>query len=233
MTAGLTFAAWLPEALTGWKILSGVLVTGGLPFLISEWIADRGRAKQADLWQSWGGPPTIQFLRHRDQAISVPAKTRIHAALRSLSPELDWPRSTDQEMADPDAADEVYGAATDVLRVYAREHQKEFPTVYAANIRYGFRRNLWAVRPTAILLATASLTACGVRLWPSAPWAGAGTGLSIAALLVSLVMVLTFAFIVTDNWVRAAADIYAHRLLESAQEIALRSAPSPHQDRPR
>ena len=127
------------------------MVTVGIPFLFSERIADLGRDKEPGLWESWGGPPTTRFLRHRNEKIDAGSKRRIHTSLATLCPDHPLP-SVEREAQDPSAADAVYATVMHVPRTMARDASAEYPLVLAANTRYGFRRNLWAFRAQGIVL---------------------------------------------------------------------------------
>ena len=49
-------------------LLSSMGVVGALTYLFSQLGRDRGKLKEADLWTSWGGAPSTQLLRLRDNA---------------------------------------------------------------------------------------------------------------------------------------------------------------------
>lgn len=215
LPAGASIVAWFPEALAGWNILAGVLVTVGIPFVLSEWIAETGRQKQAALWESWGGAPTTQMLRFSDHRIDPVSKMRIHANLRRLCPEAPIPGDGAGEEAAPGAADQAYHAAVQVARVRAREVRSKYPNVFRANLRYGFRRNLWAIRTSGIVVSLVALVAACAALI----WSRGNPGYAIVAVVLSLQNLMLFSTLVTSEWVRQAADVYAHRLLEATDAM--------------
>lgn len=216
LPAGASIIAWFPEAITGWNVLVGVLITVGIPFVLSEWIAEVGRQQQAALWNGWGGAPTTQMLRYSDDRIDPITKSRIHAKLKRLCPEAAIPKDAAAEMTGPDAADQAYHAAVQVVRVLARENRAMYPSVFRANFRYGFRRNTWSIRPIGITVSLAALLAGIAAL----NWSYGNTGYAIVAIVLSLLNITIFSSLVTSKWVRQAADVYAQRLLEAADSMA-------------
>ena len=216
LPVGASIVAWFPAALDGWNLLAGLLVTVGFPFVLSEWIAEVGRQKQAALWEGWGGAPTTELLRYGDGRIDAITKSRIHANLQRLCPEAGIPVDAGAEQADQEAADRAYHAAVQVARVRARENRGAFPNVFRANVRYGFRRNMWSIRPVGIGVSVAALLgSIGALIWSTGH-----VGYAIAAMLLALLGVVIFSALATSKWVRQAADVYAHRLLEATDAMA-------------
>jgi hypothetical protein len=214
--AGASIVAWFPEALAGWNVLAGILVTVGIPFIFSEWIAELGRQKQPALWDGWGGAPTTLMLRYADQRIDSVTKSRIHANLKRLCPEAGIPEDASAETGDLDAADQAYNAAVQVVRLRAREDRATYPNVFRANFRYGFRRNVWAVRPIGIAVSLAAFLASTAALALST----GGVAYAIVAMTLSLLNITIFSTLVTKKWVRQGADVYAQRLLEATDSLA-------------
>jgi hypothetical protein len=97
-----------------------------------------------------------------------------------------------------------------------RKKSDAFPRVQEENINYGFRRNLYALKPIAlavlglaIALAVVSSLADGVH-WPVA-LSGSAT----------LLLMLAWLFLVRPEWVWQAGEKYAERLLETLEDISL------------
>jgi len=117
-----------------------------------------------------------------------------------------------EETQDPARADRVYESCVHFLLERTRDH-KQFPLVVAENVNYGFRRNVWALKPFGIVSATIGMVSCAtcflLRLHE-----GAG---SIAAIgfLISLALFLLWVFVFKPDWVRSVAYSYAGRLLGS------------------
>src|SRR5438093_670482 len=72
----------------GWDVVRrvglGALVSAassvGLIGLLAQFGRDQGKKKEPGLWESWGGPPTTQMLRHRELRMTNPVnRERYHA----------------------------------------------------------------------------------------------------------------------------------------------------------
>src|SRR5439155_26773724 len=91
-----------------------LVVSFGFSMLIPQLGRDFGKRREPALWESWGGPPTTQLLRHRNTMSNPSLRKRYHSCLRKLRPDLNMP-TPEQESIDPTAPDQVYGAATPYL----------------------------------------------------------------------------------------------------------------------
>jgi hypothetical protein len=210
----LPFAVAALTQLPGWHKLWAA-AWPVIPILVEELGRDRGRRLQPELWHSWGGAPTTTQLRWRGPAGRVQVERR-HALLQEqLGPELQLPTET-EELQDPVGADAAYDGAIGVLRERTRD-AKRFPLIHGENIRYGFRRNTWGLRPYGLagtLLGLSAALVAAVVIRRAAP----------AFLLVAAVDVLLLLFwwkTVTEAWVRRAAEAYAQALLGSLDHSAL------------
>jgi len=61
--------------------LLGLLAAVGGLFLLSNIAREAGKRLERDLFESWGGVPTTQLQRHRDNTIDPVTKRRIHKFL--------------------------------------------------------------------------------------------------------------------------------------------------------
>ena len=123
----------------------------------------------------------------------------------------------DEEASDPAAADHVYSAGTKLLINKTRD-VKKFHLVYKENVQYGYCRNLFAMRLLGIAFSLVGLTAClAAGLWNSQ--SGENKIYSWVCLGVELLFLGWWAFIINAAWVKVPAFAYAHRLLESAENI--------------
>jgi hypothetical protein len=154
----------------------GLLVSCGTIFALGNLARDLGKEKQEKLFQDWGGMPTTWMLRHRDRTLEGGIKTVYHQLITQKLG-LEMP-TAQEELADPQAADDAYGTAARMLRDLTRG--KEYSLLLKENISYGFRRNMygarklgWAISFVGILigivLSGASLSRCS--------WRGSTSGL--------------------------------------------------------
>jgi hypothetical protein len=199
-----------------WSKLGGVLVACGAPLLAVQWGRSGGRARQTELFEMWGGPPTTQFLRFRTGA-NVSIVGRRHEVVERATG-ITLPTAVEEEQ-DPGGADDRYEIAIADLRERMR-NETEFSLVLRENIAYGFRRNLWGRKPYGLAVAILALAASGALLIGAAvghefgSWTDAALGAGFAVLALAIWLA-----VVTPGWVHEAAEAYATRLLESAVRL--------------
>lgn len=211
-------SALFPGGVAGWAGISALLTWCGAGFVMDQLGRDAGRRKQAALFEAWGGAPTTKRLRHREATNTV-SLARWHQKLKGLMKTRTFPTAQD-EAADPAAADTVYDAAIAVLREKTRDTRR-FPLVFRENCSYGFRRNLWGMKPAGMTVAGLSvIVVIAILLFRPqiAPDADAGRRLLVAGLLGGAVLI-GWIVVVTPRWVGEAADAYALRLLESVERL--------------
>jgi hypothetical protein len=171
------------------------------------------------LFAKWGGPPTTQFLRHRDLHIDEVSKERFHAILaKGIGRQLP---SAGQEEADPLAADAIYDAATVWLRGQTRD-TKRFPLVFKENVSYGFHRNALGIRFLGVLVALVCMLLAIVlpNTADSPPYIslyklGHMKPEIMISFMVAATMLGIWVFGLGESAVRNAAFSYSMRLLES------------------
>lgn len=189
-------------------------VVGALTYLFSQLGRDQGKIKEPALWKSWGGMPSIQLLRLRDSYFDKHTKQRYHQKLQIVCPVTSVP-DTGMENNDPQAADDVYHTWTKYLISQSRDNKK-FSLLYKENVSYGFRRNLWGLRPLALsfsiclLIANYLFFALTLNNYNPVAYPNSFIYSSLSLLLV----ILFWLFVVTKQWVRLVAFSYAERLCE-------------------
>ena len=116
-------------------------------------------------------------------------------------------------------ADEIYEACVTLLREKTRD-KKQFPLVFDENCSYGFRRNLWGLKPLGIAVSVVAVVAVvALPLVEPTVWSTALKDRMLVPLLVNLVLVVGWLSVVTPRWVKLAADAYGQRLLESCERL--------------
>jgi len=213
-----TTTALLSIKLSTLQSLVAVLVGCGGAFLLTQLARDAGKRKEKALFDSWGGLPSVAIFRHRDSRLDAITKARYHKKLNSLVSEAKAP-TVEQEESDPIAADTVYSAWSNFLRVNTRD-TKMFPLLFQENVSYGYRRNVKGLRPIGIVIALSSCIVCGFFLY----FIYQSTGKINDALAISeafdVFMLFLWLFRFTDAWVRVTADAYAARLAECTEAFA-------------
>ena len=200
------------------SVVTRVVAVLGAPalllWLLSEIGRDFGKRKEPYLWQSWGGAPTTQRLRFATPGANVALVERYHRLLSELDPTLDLPTAED-EVSDPQSADQAYDVATKWL-IYRTRDTDRFDLLFKENVSYGFRRNLWGLKVFALPLAVVAAALCVASGLPQVGDVGLDWVLACA---VSIVLVLFWAGWVRQSWVRIPAEAYADRLFEACEAL--------------
>ena len=128
------------------------------------------------------------------------------------------------ERADPDDAEAQYEDAVSVLRELTRDRDR-FPLVFKENINYGWRRNSFALRPFAVPIALLALVvSASVIVFGDGTLSGSGARWT-PAISASVLGLAWWGLVVSETWVRSAAELYADRLFEATHTLALAAAP--------
>ena len=194
------------------NLLVSAGLTGALTYLFSQLGRDQGKRHEAFLWQSWGGIPSIQILRLNDNRLDPITKQRYHQKLMSLCPVPEIP------IRGMEKFDSTYHAWTKYLISQTRD-KKKFPLLFKENISYGFRRNLYGLKPFAIIFTLFLMTlnyffwvyksnTFNLSLFPQS---------FIYSTISALIIILFWLFIVTKVWVKVVAFAYAERLVECVE----------------
>lgn len=199
--------------------LYSTIVIGAVTFLLAQIGRDQGKKKEKKLWAEWGGPPTTQILRWRDKTIPAYLKKRYHDQLHARVPALILPDLA-QENQDANAMDEIYAGWAHFLRGQTRDNKK-YGLLFQENMNYGFRRNLWGMKPAAITLLVALLVGnygyhynlhqdFNPIMYSGKFW---------YSLVVLTGFLLGWIFIVTKDFVKVPAFAYAERLCECIDHL--------------
>lgn len=198
-----------------WHKLWLLVLSSGAIGLIDQIVREKGRKMQSRLWQSWGGPPAEQALRHRGST-NPKLRARRHRQLALLLGQ-EMP-SRRQEARSPDKADQAYEMAVRYLISRTRD-TATFRLVFLENCQYGFRRNMLGMRTVGLFVSTSTCIATlgfAVGSFYGLPIWSLGFTLVAAA---SLILTLIWWRVVNPDWVRAAARDYAERLLDSLDSL--------------
>lgn len=187
-------------------------------FLFSELGRDRGKNAEAHLWNNWGGAPSMQVLRFKDININSISKLRYHRILMDRCPVERLP-DIDLEKEEPEVADSIYRAWSDYLRLRARNPMVQNPILKNELISYGFRRNLWGLKPLAIP-SIIVLIFCNFLYWALQTNSINPMNFNVAFIhstFMFFVFLLMWIFLIQRSWVRLTAFAYAVRLVESIE----------------
>lgn len=217
LPALLSFLAWFPLEEGGWDTIAALVIAFGLIGLMGQLGRDAGRSKQIALSKKWGGLPTTILLRYRTSWVGRPTLDRYKNKLRELCPGVHWPSEQDEEQA-PDKADESYVAWVRFLRAVTHDSSR-FPLVLAESINFGFRRNLWALKPYGIGLSLFGVIASATRVWMDASNMATPSPVAVLGVAISMGLFYLWIFRVNPRWVRVVANAYAERLLECCDQL--------------
>jgi hypothetical protein len=194
-----------------------VLTGCGGAFLLTQLARDAGKKREKHFFETWGGLPSVAIFRHRDTRIDAITKARYHKQLSTLVKGTKAP-SPEDEVAEPAMADQVYNAWSSYLRINTRD-TKKYPLLFQENISYGYRRNVYGLRPLGIVVSSLSLAGGAIWLYHLHSTTGTISAESVGALICVFVILLLWAFWFTPNWVRIPADAYAERLAETTDSM--------------
>ncbi|MGP1385920.1 MAG: hypothetical protein ACTS2F_20340 [Thainema sp.] len=232
----LTIIAFFPNHVWSWGGVVSLLAWFGILKLLAQLARDMGKAKEEELYTVWGGKPTTSFLRYRNTRNKINL-ARQHRKLFALTKQ-PMPNES-EELANPDLADQIYDTCTQFLLSKTRDHSKFF-LIYEENCNYGFRRNLLGMKSLGIITSSIGVFFIGAQCvykiellsifatWQIDSLVQAGANLqfsncpplSIACLLVSFFLLITWLLWINSDWVKIAADAYAIRLLESSENLS-------------
>jgi hypothetical protein len=218
LPAILLIMVWFPASWTLWGGIISVACSCGLVLLLSQIARDRGKQREPELYAAWGGKPSVALLRYRDDRISADTKSRYWSFLKPKLPTLQIP-TPDEERADPKAADSAYESVTAWLLTQTRD-TKKFSLLFRENISYGFRRNLWGLKPLGIavsILGASASTSMILYQYTSAHTMPAPE--IVIVTILSWLFAICWVAVVTPSWVRLPADAYGMQLLAACDTL--------------
>lgn len=192
---------------------------GVFAYLAANLGRDAGKSKEPKLWAGWGGAPSTQLFRWRNNTLDRLTKSRNHDKMQQLCPagyQVDVAFESNNEVV----ADEVYRAWTKYVIGKTRDTSK-YPLMFRENISYGFRRNLWGLKPFAILLiislscATYAYFGYIMNSWMLEQF----PPVFVVAQSFLFLFLVFWVAIVTKRWVSIPAYAYAERLHEAIETL--------------
>nr|WP_314070765.1 hypothetical protein [uncultured Roseococcus sp.] len=193
------------------QVFSGLVILA-LLYGFADVARRLGKRLEPKLHAEAGGLPSIVMLRHRDDTFSEASKTRY---LKFLGKKIgSAPPTPASEERSPDLADRFYKEAGDWLREHTRD-TKKFGILFAENMTYGFRRNLYGLRILG-LVANAITVGLAIsflyygRWWHTKIQIGNG---AYYVLIVALIHTIFLIFFVRRAYVLEASRQYARQLI--------------------
>ena len=78
--------------------LTAIISVGFLSFILAQLGRDQGKNKEIQLFESMGGKPTIQILRHTNNHLDKTTKARYHKGLSEKIQEINIPSHEDKQL---------------------------------------------------------------------------------------------------------------------------------------
>lgn len=215
----LAFPIWSPTAFKLGATLVSLTATCGILVVFSHLARSFGLKAQDKLVSEWGGMPTTLSLRHSDGTLDEITTSRYHNFLQHNVPGWVAPNFEEEDSASNEA-DHKYNSAVIWLRENTRDPSR-FPLILKENISYGFRRNLYGLKPFGL---TTCILAFGVSvyfIWGTSPESIFGREiLKSLYILVAFFFILWWSFAVTKEWVKSAAISYSRALLAACDKLS-------------
>ena len=207
--------ALFPEELTLLGTIAGISVSLGLPLLLSHLGRDAGKKRESLLFKLWGGMPSNLILSYQHTSLDTNTLERYRNKISALM-QMQLPTREEETKLFDDCLNK-YQACSNFLREKTRD-ATVFALLFSENINYGFRRNLWGLKPLGITLSTACGIASGFLLYLDL--VDSGDYLTSLLSTVSSVLLLTiWIFIINPEWVKVPAMAYAERLVSSCETL--------------
>lgn len=187
-----------------------ICVAFGLIYLVAQVVRTNGKKLEKTLAVNWGGMPTTILLRHstnQNKTLFTRRRSSLETLIGYKLP------SKISESRNPSSADDEYIAATKILIAKVRSKKTKFPRVSDENANYGFRRNLLALKRSAVILLSLSVFIIGA--------VGYSTHYNwqiISSLTILIGFLVFWVSIVKPSWVLQSGEDYAHRLFDALEE---------------
>jgi hypothetical protein len=196
---------------------TALAVVGLFTFLLSQLGRDKGKSKEGDFYNSIGGKPTIQILRHTNKTLDNVTKARYHKLLSQKIEDIQIP-SYEEEISNPDNADQVYESCAKFLIARTRD-TKKFNLLFKENVSYGFRRNLWGMKTWALVIILLCLLYHSYNATNHFATLNTFSDGDIPVFLLLGVAAFFWLIVVTKKWIKSTAFAYAERLYESLNDL--------------
>lgn len=211
-------SVWLPAEFELKGVLGSTLIVVALASFLTQVARDRGKRCEPELFRRWGGRPSDRALSYRGEYFEAPTLKRRHKVLATLDSNLVFPASREEEEAEIARWKASYAAATELLLARTRD-RGVYRQLFDENVNYGYRRNLWGLKPLGVTTALLGTASCTANVWIE--WATLGRLNPVAVFLAAfcLLVSMTWLAIVTSKWPRVPAEAFARQLCEACDRL--------------
>lgn len=218
LPAFLGASCWLPGGVDFSGLIGGAVVTVAVSAFLTQLARDQGKRREGELFRRWGGRPSDRALSYGGRYFADATLARCHKKLATLDPDLQLPPSKDFEKEHAKESKAAYAASTDLLVARTRDKAR-FPLLFKENVSYGFRRNLWGLKPVGILMSVLGVAASVAKvvslMLASSPLGSADV---LSGSLSGLLLII-WCVRVTPSWVRIPAEAYSKQLVEACEHL--------------
>jgi len=124
--------------------VASLVLAIGVPIMLEDSVREIGVATEKRLWRRWGGSPTSQLL-------GKPGATATDESVRARWCEV-LGNATGAPLAELDNPEER-ATKIEMMTRWARESTRDHDRLLAENKRYGYQRNLFALRKYGMAMA--------------------------------------------------------------------------------
>ena len=136
-----------------------------------------------------------------------------HDVIRRVFPTIPLPTAA-EEAKDPNLAREAYEAVVTLLISRTRDHVR-YAILFDENCSFGFRRNMWGLKPFGIVVAAVASAILGLEFAGRFVAHQPVAVMSLVLEAVNVGLLLIWLVRVKPDWIRVPAEAYAERLLET------------------
>ncbi|UWR17529.1 hypothetical protein [Sulfitobacter pontiacus] len=191
-------------------------------FMLADVARRLGKHAERKLFPTTNGRPFPSVLRHKDLTLDPVLTDKYQKWLGVRLGEV--PPSVESEHLSPMLADQFYARCGNWLREQPQQ-TKRSDLIFEENVTYGFRRNLYGLKPFSQILnlSTAGGAAYLYHKGIDLMWQPAETSGYLVALSVCAVHLAYFVIVVTRNSVLHASEDYGRQLVLSIEALSSNS----------
>lgn len=213
---GLSLASLFPQKFHGWDLIVWLGTSSGMAVFLEQLARDKGRSRQSHLFSLWGGNPAALMLSHRGSSLDPVSLKRYHRILSGLI-RADIP-TVEEERSDPEKSDNVYRSCISFLKSRTRDKER-FRLIFAENVNYGFRRNLWGMKPYALTFTILSVFIVLTQIIPHWKEISDIKPVAWVALVLDISFLSIWIFHIKPEWIRVTSEAYAMQLLSACDQL--------------
>ncbi|MEU8933328.1 hypothetical protein AB0D30_26020 [Streptomyces sp. NPDC048409] len=209
VTLGLKTYPAVPVALGALSVTVG-------SYVLSVVVGNAGRRAQAQMYERWGGRPSTQLLRTRNESSNPRQRDIWRQAIEEVTGVQLLSRRW--EAANPVDADHAIEAATDQVRYLGQDSR--FPMVASENAAYGFERNMWGFRWVGRCVALVCLVSIGLAfLLVRHASFHVSAGAAISGAVINAAILVSWFLLPSEERAREAGFRYARQLLQAVIQV--------------